>query len=124
MEVNTEGPKYGDNFFKTFGASSRATISSTEIKCAPTLSQTLHMAVGDTIDPRLSAGGTLQTLVATKATPEEVIEELFLLAISRRPTTQEAQELRTLIGTETKNPQAYEDIFWALLNSTEFIFNH
>ena len=124
LEVNTEGPKYGDNFFKTFGASSRASVSSTEIKCAPTLSQTLHMAVGDTIEPRLSAGGTLKALIAAKATPDEVIEELFLLALSRRPTTQEAQELRTLIGTETKNPQGYESIFWALLNSTEFMFNH
>ncbi len=120
----TEGPKFGDNFFKTFGASSRASISSTEIKCAPTLSQTLHLSVGDTLNSRLSAGGKLPALVAAKATPEEIIEELFLLTLSRRPTTQELTDLRALVGTDTKKPQAYEDIFWALLNSTEFLFNH
>ncbi|MFT5192553.1 MAG: hypothetical protein ACI957_005609, partial [Verrucomicrobiales bacterium] len=38
--------------------------------------------------------------------------------------TQENAELRALIGAEAKDVAVYEDIFWSLLNSTEFAFNH
>ena len=57
------------------------------------------------------------------------IEELFLTAMSRRPTTEEAS---TLIGYleqkttgENRNArEAYEDVMWMLLNTKEFLFNH
>jgi hypothetical protein len=29
-----------------------------------------------------------------------------------------------LVGNDTKDRKAYQDIFWGLLNSTEFLFNH
>ena len=29
-----------------------------------------------------------------------------------------------LVGDKPKDPAVYEDIFWSLLNSTEFLFNH
>jgi hypothetical protein len=32
--------------------------------------------------------------------------------------------LKELIGENVSDPQVYEDIFWSLLNSTEFVFNH
>jgi len=28
------------------------------------------------------------------------------------------------VGDAVKDPAVYEDIFWSLLNSTEFLFNH
>lgn len=118
------GLDFGDEFFKTFGRSSRGTICACETKTAPTISQTLHLSVGDTVNTRLAAGGKLKTLIDSHPTPEAVLEELFLRALSRRPTEKEIQNLTALIGDDVKNPQTYEDIFWALLNSTEFVFNH
>ena len=121
---STEGPNFGDVFFETFGRSSRATICACEIKSEPTLSQTLHLTVGNTVQPRLRAGGRLQKLVASSETPESALEELFILALSRKPTSEEITGLRSLIGSDTKDVAVYEDIFWSLLNSTEFAFNH
>ena len=121
---NTSGPQFGDIFFKTFGRSSRATICACETKTEPTLSQALHMAVGDTLRDRLAAGGKLKQLVESKETPEEVIDELFIRVLSRRPTADESQSMRDLVGDAVTDHAVYEDIFWGLLNSTEFAFNH
>jgi hypothetical protein len=121
---NTSGPQFGDIFFKTFGRSSRATICACETKTEPTLSQALHMAVGDTLRDRLAADGKLKQLVESKKTPEEVIDELFIRVLSRRPTADESRSMRDLVGDAVKDHAVYEDIFWGLLNSTEFAFNH
>jgi len=121
---DTGGPHFGDPFFATFGRSSRATICACETKKEPTLSQALHMAVGDTVEPRLGVNGELKRLLASEATPEKVIDELYVRTLSRRPTPSEASSIRTLIGNETKNQAVYEDILWSLLNSSEFVFNH
>lgn len=120
----TEGPNWGDEFFRTFGRSSRGTICACETKTAPTISQTLHLSVGDTIGARLAAGGKIRALVESELSPEEVLDELFIRALSRRPTEQETRSFRGLIEPDAKNPEVYEDIFWGLLNSTEFLFNH
>jgi hypothetical protein len=121
---DTEGPHFGEDFFKTFGRSSRGTICSCETKSAPTISQTLNLSVGDTITPRLTAGGKLKALIDSKPSSEAVLEELYIWTLCRRPNEKEAKELCALVGPDFKKPQAYEDIFWALLNSTEFLFNH
>jgi hypothetical protein len=121
---DTEGPHFGEDFFKTFGRSSRGSICSCETKSSPTISQTLNLSVGDTVIPRLAAGGKLKALVDSKPTPAAVLEELFIRTLGRLPSEKETQDLCALVGTDVKKPQAYEDIFWALLNSTEFLFNH
>ncbi|HET6879790.1 MAG TPA: DUF1549 and DUF1553 domain-containing protein [Pirellulales bacterium] len=120
---DTSGPHFGDSFFETFGRSSRNTICACETKKEPTLSQTLHLAVGDTLRSRLLPS-RLKQIIETKATPEETIEGLFILALSRIPSSDEQVALRDLIGASPTDQQVYEDIFWGLLNSTEFAFNH
>jgi Protein of unknown function (DUF1549)/Protein of unknown function (DUF1553) len=120
----TEGPQFGDSFFATFGRSSRGTVCACETKREPTLSQTLHMAVGDTVRDRLAAAGEVKKLVESKSTPEQIIEELFIRVLGRRPTSDESQDMRALVGDAVKDQGVYEDIFWSLLNSTEFAFNH
>ena len=120
----TEGPAYGHPFFETFGRSSRATICACETKKEPTLSQTLHMMVGDTIQGRLSANGLIKSMVESNEQPEVTIEQLFILTLSRKPTAEETSELKALVGHGVKDVAVYEDIFWSLLNSTEFAFNH
>lgn len=121
---DTEGQHFGDLFFSTFGRSSRATVCACETKKEPTLSQTLHLAVGDTVRDRLGASGVIKRLLDQGARPEAMIEELFIRALSRRPTHSEQTAMRELIGEAVKDEATYEDIFWSLLNSTEFAFNH
>jgi hypothetical protein len=121
---STEGPHFGEQFFETFGRSSRATICACETKREPTLSQALHMTVGETVQQRLGANGKLKAIVKNSATPQAALEALFVLTLSRKPTAQEYSELLELIGTDAKDVAVFEDIFWSLLNSTEFAFNH
>jgi hypothetical protein len=53
----------------------------------------------------------------------ERIEELYLVTLSRHPRPGETKRLlEYAAGREDR--QALRDIFWALLNSTEFILNH
>jgi hypothetical protein len=121
---DTSGPKFGDPFFETFGRSSRNTICACETKLEPTLSQTMHMAVGDTLRSRLGAGGRVKELVDSSETPDAVIDSLYVLALGRRATEQEKSSLAALVGDSPKDVAVYEDILWGLINSTEFIFNH
>ena len=121
---STQQPNYGDDVFKCLGRSPRGSVSSTETKTAPTISQALHLSVGDTIQPRLSCGGTLQSYVKAQTPPATVIEELFIRCLNRQPTAEELSGFQKLIPTPPGSPEPYEDIVWALLNSTEFMFIH
>jgi len=114
----------GDVFMETFGRSPRKSVSSTDTKLEPTLSQTLHLMVGDTLEPRLGANGRVKEIVQGTETPEAALEQLFILALSRKPTESESTGLRALISEAVKDEAVYRDIFWSLLNSTEFSFNH
>jgi hypothetical protein len=122
---DTGGPQVGDPFFATFGRSTRGTICACETKSNPTLSQAMHMVVGDTVRDRLAAkDGVVTSLVETKATPEEIVTALFVRTLSRKPTAEELAGFVEMAAGAPKDQTVYEDIFWSLFNSTEFMFNH
>jgi hypothetical protein len=52
------------------------------------------------------------------------VETLYIRALSRKPTASESKHMLELIAGQTTDRKAYEDVLWALLNSTEFAFNH
>jgi hypothetical protein len=51
------------------------------------------------------------------------IEDLYLVVLSRKPRPQETKRLLEYAAAH-QSKQALLDVFWALLNSTEFILNH
>lgn len=114
-------------FLKTFGRATRETVCSCEVKMDPSLSQALHLLNGDTVNNRIKQGGVVRDLLKSKKPPEEIIDYLYNRCLTRPPTATEKQKLMTHINS-AKDAKAkieiYEDIFWALLNSKEFIFNH
>lgn len=97
-------------------------------------------------------GSALAEALALPGGDKEKIENLYLRTLTRLPTSKEAAywsrflnaprnvalngaptsgKERSRFGGErfamragTPKQQAYEDMFWALLNSSEFIFNH
>ena len=121
---DTEGPHFGDVFFATFGRSSRSTVCACETKREPTLSQTLHLSVGETVRDRIAGNREIVKLIESHKSPDEILEQLFVRTLCRRPSDTERESLKSLIADASDPLVAYEDIFWSLLNSTEFIFNH
>jgi len=114
-------------FLKTFGRATRETVCSCEVKMDPSLSQALHLLNGDTVNNRIKQGGVVRDLVKSKKPPEEIINYLYNRCLTRPPTATEKQKLMTHINSakdDKAKTEIYEDIFWALLNSKEFIFNH
>jgi hypothetical protein len=60
-------------------------------------------------------------------TSAQRVETLYLKTLSRKPRPEELQRLATYVdngGPSGDQQKALADVFWALLNSPEFIFNH
>ena len=111
-------------FLTTFGRATRETACSCEVKMEPTLSQALHLMNGDTTNNKIQQGGLIAALQKEKVPPEQIVEKLYIRALSRKPTADEAAALKSLFVEGSDHKRALDDIFWALLNSREFLFNH
>src|SRR5262249_31578547 len=86
--------------------------------------QAMMMMTSLIVIKRISSEGATRVgkLLKSGKTDDEMIEELFLAALSRRPKAQELDVARRVIATDKK--VGFEDIQWALLNTTEFLVNH
>lgn len=74
--------------------------------------------------PKANPGARLDKIVADKRPHAEKVADLYAIAFSRRPTEPELNELVAYIDRRQNDKAAYADILWAILNSTEFAFNH
>ncbi len=54
----------------------------------------------------------------------EVVSDLYLTALSRPPTSSEVASALDYIAQSETRQQGVEDLFWAVLNSKEFLFQH
>jgi hypothetical protein len=111
-------------FLTTFGRSSRESVCSCEVKMEPNLSQALHLLNGETVHEKIKKGGLVKTWLDESKTPEQVIEQMYLRCFSRQPTESETQSLMESVNAAENKQEALEDVFWALLNAKEFVFNH
>lgn len=111
-------------FLTTFGRATRETACSCEVKMEPTLSQALHLMNGDVVNNKIQQGGLLKTLLDQKLTPPQVVEQLYITCLTRKPTEQELAALTPLFAEGNDVNRSLEDVFWALMNSREFLFNH
>ena len=90
----------------------------------PSLSQALHLLNGEVTNNRIKQGKVVADLLKEGKKPEAVLDELYARCYSRKPSAAEkANILSSLVGSDSP-AEPLEDVFWALLNSKEFIFNH
>ena len=111
-------------FLKTFGRSSRETVCSCEVKMEPSLSQALHLLNGTTVHEKISQGKVISTLIKQKLDDSQIVNELYLRCLGRSATEIELTSLVKQIESEPDRGRVLEDVFWAILNSREFVFNH
>ena len=118
--------KTSNYFLQTFGRASRETVCSCEVKMEPNLSQALHLLNGDTVNARIVQGNVVKKLLDAKKPAPEVLDELYIRCLGRKPSEDEVKKILPQVVSEDKSALklGLEDVFWALLNSNEFIFNH
>jgi len=114
-------------FLRSFGRPERNTTCECERTSEPSVSQVLHISNGDTLNQKLAAkGNRIEKLLAGKTPLDQLIEEAYLSALARYPSDTEKEKfLAVLDDKNEKNRRALvEDMYWALLSSKEFVFNH
>lgn len=72
----------------------------------------------------LEAGSHLSELLSSPGAETVKIQQLFLTALSRMPNKAEMSSLQKFMRANRDPRVALQDVFWALLNSNEFILVH
>jgi hypothetical protein len=128
--------KVESSFLDSFGRPARIATCSCERSAEPSMAQALHLANGTTINEKLRS----ETSVAARAIAQNqgdgpIVVRLFLAALSRLPTPMERERMLKALedatagladpkAIATARRQAVEDLYWAVLTSQEFLFNH
>jgi len=115
--------RYNNYFLTTFGKPRREAVCECERTSEPNLAQALHTLNGDVVSAKVaSPAGRLARLLAAKRPHDEIVTELYLAALSRRPSAAELDACRRLRAEATDAKSFYEDLLWSLLNSKHFLF--
>lgn len=112
-------------FLKTFGRNEREITCECERSDKPSMVQVLHLSNGDTLNTQLHAKESCVSPLIEKDA-DEILDEAYLLCLSRFPTDKERSQLQKLLTNAQGNEKRtiIEDLFWALMTSREFLFQH
>lgn len=111
-------------FLTTFGRSARTTVCACEASTDPSLSQALHLVNGNSVNGKIAQGKFVKECLDQGLAHDVIIEKIYVRCLARKPTEEEKANLVKTVA-ESPNPnQGLEDVFWAVMNSREFIFNH
>jgi hypothetical protein len=114
-------------FLKTFGRNSREITCECERSNQPSLVQALHLSNGNPVNDKLAAKESrLTKLLEKNSAPEDLMRDAWILSLSRPPTPTEQTQVLPLLNAESgdEKRKAAEDMFWSLLTSREFLFQH
>ncbi len=114
-------------FLKSFGRNERDITCECERSDTPSLVQVLHISNGVTINERLrEPSSCVQKSVANELEMTEVIDRAFVSTLSRMPTQQEVERLSEMIQDTPADQRvvAFEDLYWSIMSTREFLFNH
>jgi hypothetical protein len=114
-------------FLKSFGRADRVATCECERTNEPSMAQALHIANGETLNQKLAQkDNRLDALLTSKQPDAKIIEEAYLLTLTRAPTDRELEKATQLLTTAKPEDRrvTLEDLFWSLMSSKEFLFNH
>ena len=120
-----------DNYFlQAFGRNPRRIVCECDRSDEPSIVQVLHLSNGDTLNDKLKApGNRVEAAIHLRRqgmSDAALIDDLYLSSLARYPTEPERARLLELLpppGSPDERP-VVEDVFWGLLSSREFLFNH
>jgi hypothetical protein len=112
-------------FLKTFGQPARELACECERESDSNLAQALQLINGPAVNDRLrNANNRIGKLIAAKKSDAEILNELFMVSLSRTPTADESKAMLDHVTRSMDKRKAWEDVHWALINSKEFLFRH
>ena len=66
----------------------------------------------------------LGEILASERVPADRIRAIYLAVLSRLPSAAELARSATYVAQHGGGNEAYEDVMWSVLNSSEFVLNH
>ena len=125
IEIND--PSVTSALLDAFGRCPRTVGCSSVATPMLSLRQSLLLIGGDAVDGKVSSlGGYLSNLLGEQSPPEpgDLVALLYMRTLCRPPTAEESARWTAELKGAPSYREAAEDLFWALLNSREFAFNH
>lgn len=117
-------------FLEAFGRAERVQTCSCERTVDASVTQALHLNNGQTLNDKLrDKNSIVGKQLAANQTDEAIIDRIFLLALTRKPTQEERKKFLDILAEAAKEGaqsrrEAIEDFVWAVLTGREFLFNH
>ncbi|MCX7597769.1 MAG: DUF1553 domain-containing protein [Armatimonadetes bacterium] len=114
------------SFLEMFGRPPRDTGLMSERSNQPSAAQALYLLNSTDVHERIAKSKRLrQAVLSAQGDAAQAIRAIYLLILSRAPTTEEISAAQKY--WETSGLGAFDaavDLAWALINSTEFLYRH
>jgi len=117
-------------FLDAFGRPGREQTCACERQQDSSVGQALHLNNGQTLNDKLRDKSSLAEKLATeKVDDDEAIRRVYELALCRLPSQAERERLKQRMRASAEDihssrREVLEDLLWAVLTSSEFLFNH
>lgn len=122
VRLRDSRPSAGDHFLKLFGKPPRLQTCECERSEETTLTQTFQMVSGPLLNELLTrADNRISRMLKSKRPTSAIVDDLYWIALSRPPTSDELTATVTHIATSKDRRRALEDVVWALVNTNEFL---
>ncbi|GAB4146378.1 MAG: DUF1549 domain-containing protein [Planctomycetaceae bacterium] len=116
-------PSLGDQFLKLFGKPARLQTCECERSAESTLPQTFQMVSGPLLNSLLTQPeNRIGRILKSNKSNHDIVDDLYWTTLTRPPRSQELATCVSLLEKSSNRRQTLEDILWALMNSSEFLF--
>ncbi len=123
--IDLPDSNYPNHFLVTFGKPKRVSVCECERTPDENLAQALHTLNGDILATKLAdTKGRVARLIAEKKPHADIVSELYLASVSRRPSPAELEASVKFLEENPNPAECYQDLLWALMNSKQFLFVH
>jgi len=125
--IEITDPAIRSTILETFGRCTRTNGCAAVSNPPLSLRQSLLLIGGDVVESKIAnLNGYLANLLAQTPPPEpdEVVGNLYMRTVCRPPSDEELAHWTAELKSAPSLRDASEDLFWSLLNSREFAFNH
>ncbi len=110
-------------FLDTFGRPDPNQDPPCERTTDSTTPQILHLMNSPMLNKKLaSSSARPATLADSDLSERQIVDETYLRVYGRKPTDEEAQKAIDSLADEKQRQASIEDMYWALLNTPEFLF--